>query len=204
MWPFRRFSAELDVPFSECAFLALDLETTGLRPETDQIVAAGWVPVERGEVVLAGARSVLVGTSAPLGESVTIHGLTDEKLADAPPLAEVLPNLLEALDGRVLVCHYATLEVGFLSRAVPGLKMTYVDTLALERRLTANRNGEVAPGSLRLDAARRRHGLPAYAAHDALTDALGAAELFLAQAAEVAERVRQVPTLRDLGGRVAR
>jgi DNA polymerase-3 subunit epsilon len=200
MWSFLRRlfrrSAEPSPPVRETRFLAIDLETTGLDPERDHIVAIGWVPIDDGEIVLAGAGQRLVRPPIPVGESATIHGLTDESLADAPQVAEVLPELLEALSGRVLVAHHAPFDVGFLTRAHPGLSVASVDTLAVARRLLADR--EMPRGSFRLHAARRRHGLPSYAAHSALTDALAAAELMLAQVAELEHRLRRPATLRDL------
>jgi DNA polymerase-3 subunit epsilon len=75
--------------------------------------------------------------------------------------------------------------------------LTVVDTLTLEHRLRADGNGEVH-GSLRLDAARRTHGLPRYSAHHALTDAIAAAELLLAQVAELEQRLDREVLLRDL------
>ena len=61
--------------------------------------------------------------------------------------------------------------------------------LVLERRAVAGGWGsEPEGGALRLWAARERRGLPVYRAHEALTDALACAELYLAQAAELAAR----------------
>ena len=186
-----------DSPVTSTSFLALDLETTGLDPARDHVVAAGWVPVIAGEVVLAGADHRLVRPPTTIGDSATIHGITDESLATAPPFAEVLPDLLAALSGRVLVCHHAPMEVGFLRAAVPDFTVPYVDTLALEQRLHTGR--DLPPGALRLDAVRRRYGLPSYAAHSALTDALASAELLLAQVAELEHRLRRSVGLHDLG-----
>lgn len=42
-------------------------------------------------------------------------------------------------------------------------------------------------GSIRLWGARERWGLPVYKAHEALTDALACAELYLAQLTELGE-----------------
>lgn len=195
---FRR-SGPLDELVTESSFLALDLETTGLDPSTDHIASVGWVPIDHAEVVLAGAGEALVRPPVSIGDSATIHGLTDSDLESAPPLAEVLPEVLSVLADRVLVCHHAPLEIGFLSRAHPGFSTTYVDTLALELRLHPKQ--EMQPGSLRLGASRRRHGLPTYGAHSALSDALAAAELLLAQAAELTHRLGRPVTLRDLGAR---
>jgi len=107
-------------PFSTVAFLALDLETTGLDPRRDHVLALGWVPVIDGEVVLRDAREVLVRppVGVSVGESANIHGLTDDGLEDASGLRDALPELLEALRGRVLVAHHAPLELGFLTQAV--------------------------------------------------------------------------------------
>lgn len=183
-------------PFAEVSFLAIDLETTGLDPVADHIVAMGWVPIDRGEIVLAGAGRRLVRPPVPVGESATIHGLTDELLRDSAPLTDALPVLLGELEGRVLVAHHAPFDVGFLARAAEGFETSYVDTLAVERRL--HDEVDLPRGSLRLGAARERHGLPAYAAHDALTDALAAAELLLAQVADLERRNGRPVTLRDL------
>jgi DNA polymerase-3 subunit epsilon len=61
-----------------------------------------------------------------------------------------------------------------------------VDTFELERRVVAGGWGaEPARGALRLWTARERRGLPVYRAHEALTDALACAELYLAQRAEL-------------------
>jgi DNA polymerase-3 subunit epsilon len=70
--------------------------------------------------------------------------------------------------------------------------------MTLQRRLIVGGDGEPPPGSLRLDAARRRFGLPRYAAHRAATDAVATAELLLAQVAELGSRLGREPTLADL------
>ena len=191
-------------PVGEVDFLALDLETTGLDPRTDHVLSLGWLPVVGGQVQLASAHEhqVRPPSGVDVGSSATIHRLTDDALAAAAPLPEVLPLLLGALHGRVLLAHHAAVEVGFVGAATESTygarpPLTVVDTLALEHRLRADVNGEVQ-GSLRLDAARRTHGLPRYSAHHALTDALAAAELLLAQVAELEDRLGRVVLLRDL------
>jgi DNA polymerase III subunit epsilon len=191
-------------PLSGVALLALDVETTGLDPASDHLLSLGWVPVVGGRVVLAGARDLRVRPpeGVDVGASATVHRLTDDVVSDAAPLADALPPLLEALHGRVLLAHHASIEVEFVAAAARtsyGARppLTAVDTLTLQHRLQADEHGEVT-GSLRLDAARRTYGLPRYAAHDALTDAVAAAELFLAQVAELERRLGREVLLRDL------
>ena len=168
-------------------FVALDLETTGLDARRDAIVSIGWVVIEHGMVDLARHGYRLV--RSPDGvtpESAVIHGIFDTDLEHAPPLNVALADLLAALRGGVPVCHHGRIERGFLDTACRtvygvGFAAPIVDTLELERRSLRSANRPVAAGMLRLDAVRRRYNLPRYHAHNALTDALAAAELFLAQ-----------------------
>ena len=187
-------------PHSTLRLLAVDLETTGLEPARDHILSIGFVPVDGLRIVLSGARQLVVRSDAEVGQSAVIHGLTDDAVAAGVPLADALAALLAALAGRVLLAHHATIEREFLSaaceRVLGGpLPCLSVDTMALEQRLLARGWGdEPPPGSLRLSAARERHGLPRYRSHEALTDALACAELNLAQAGDLG----RVLTLRQL------
>ena len=175
-------------PLDRLPLLAVDLETTGLSPTRDHVLAVGWVPVNGARIVLSGGRRHVVRHDDP-GEAVTVHGLTHDDLEEGRPLPEVLGELRRALAGRVLLAHHAPFELAFLDAAFRAAGQTpalppAVCTLELQQRLLG-RHGEIGPGELRLWTARTRHGLPVTAAHDALGDALACAELYLAQAAEL-------------------
>lgn len=191
------------VPLDELPLLAVDIETTGLDPRVDRVLSIGWVPVDGGSVVLGGAGRVVVrddlggaGSGAGagrggVGDSATIHGLTDDALAGGEVMADAVARLLGALAGRVLLAHFARIETAFLSGACERLwgaplPCVVVDTLDLEHRVVTGRGQrDPEPGALRLWSARERHGLPVYPAHEALVDALACAELYLAQRAEL-------------------
>lgn len=120
-----------------------------------------------------------------VGESATVHGLTDDTLAAGLPVKEGLERFLVALRGRAMLAHFAVMESGFLSTACrrefrAGLSVPLVDTLDLERR-HMERMGTYPRGEdLRLPRVRERYGLPDYRNHRAATDALSCAELYLA------------------------
>lgn len=183
-----------DSPYDRVEFLAIDLETTGLDPAVDEILSIGFVPVVGGRIRLAGATHLLVRPDQAVPEeTAVIHGLLDDALEAAPPLAEVLPHLLAALAGRIGIAHHSLIERRFLSAACRRLygrplDAPFVCTLALERRSLVLDNQSIEDGGLRLSASRARYGLPRYPVHNALTDALAAAELFLAQAAHASGR----------------
>jgi DNA polymerase III subunit epsilon len=200
--PLREF---LEVPFppraSDCrrvSFVALDLETTGLDPAADEIMSVGWVCLtgERIDLSTAGHRLVLPSRPVP-EETAILHGITDDMAARGAPPRDVLAEVLSVLGGKVLVAHNASFELDFLgaacARVLGGRFLApAVDTLTLAGRWLQRHDVAFAPGELRLDALRRRHNLPRYRAHNALSDALAAAELFLAQLAQ-RDRGRAVP-----------
>jgi DNA polymerase-3 subunit epsilon len=171
--------------FRELELLCLDVETTGLDARRDEIVSLGWVVIRAGRVDLSTAATFLVRPTGDVGQSATIHGLTDSTVAKGGTLEAVLERLLESMAGRVLVVHHAGLDKTLLDRdchrcyGAP-LLVPVVDTLAVERRSRRRRQVTTPDGSLRLADLRREYGLPRYAAHDAMTDALATAELLLA------------------------
>ena len=199
-----------DTPVDDLSLLAVDIETTGLDPRTDRVLSIGWLPVDGRAVILAGGRRVVVRDGGAVGRSATVHGLTDDVLATGISLEEAVGELVQDLAGRVLLAHFASIETGFLPHACQRtwgseLPCAVVDTMVLERRARGERpfrhawGGDAEPGALRLWAARERRGLPVYRAHEALTDALACAELYLAQCAELAERSPgTTPTLRQV------
>ncbi len=198
-------SVPLQTPVSEVEFLAVDVETTGLDPRHDHVLSIGWVPVKDRQIMLSGAHEVVVGLppGADVGESATVHGLTDDAVAVAPTLSDVLPDLFAALHGRVLLAHHAPIELDFLSRATQEvygteLPLTAVDTLSLQHQIVYGHYRQIRPGSLRLDHARQHFGLPRYPAHGALIDAIAAGELLLAQIAELEHRLGHEPALAAL------
>jgi DNA polymerase-3 subunit epsilon len=187
-------------------YWALDLETGGLDPRTDAILSVGMVPVRSGGVRLGEAFSTLVRPERADHidpGSVRAHQLVPGDVSGAPGLSEVLARIDERIREGALLVHQAALDVAFLKRAYRRIGRRWpdppvVDTVALLLG-AAKRARLIDPGApdqepdLNLLAARRRLGLPDYGQHDALTDAIATAELFLALRRGLAAR-----TLREL------
>lgn len=185
------------IPFpngrSDCRTLglvALDLETTGLDPRRDQILSIGWVCLNNMQIELSSAQHRLICPQCDIPEqSAVIHHITDDQAAEGESLRKVLSELLPLLAGKVLIAHHARFEMQFLRRACEALfginfLMPVIDTQAIARRSMERRNKVFQPQDLRLAALRESHQLPRYRLHNALSDALAAAELFLAQLAQ--------------------
>jgi DNA polymerase-3 subunit epsilon len=105
-------------------------------------------------------------------------------------LRSILPELFERLAGKALLVHHAAIEQGFLDNICRDLYgndfiAAVIDTEALARRRFEKRHMVFKPADLRLFNLRRHYSLPAYRAHNALSDALATAELFLAIVADI-------------------
>ena len=189
--------------FRETEFLCVDLELTGLNPKKDEIISIGFVPIIQQKIDLSQAQYFLVRPEGQLpGQSVVIHGLTDDSLSQANLLEDVLPLVISALAGRVLLAHHVPIEIGFLNRACMRLYgypllVRAVDTLEIEKRTLLQRNQPIDGGVLRLGKVRESYNLPRYRAHNALIDAISCGELFLAQAAHKVG-VKEKLALREL------
>ena len=170
------------------ALLAVDVETTGLKPGVDQMVSIGWVPVNSNVIDLSAAEYfVLAGVE--IGDSATIHGVTDDDVARfGKDPAEVLAAFERAFERRKLLAHFAQMETGFIGQLFSDVRRErwrlredeVVDTMTMERR-HMERMGTYPRGEdLRLARVRHRYNLPHYGNHNALTDAIACAELYLA------------------------
>jgi DNA polymerase III subunit epsilon len=173
-------------PWREAEFCVVDLETTGLDPAEHEIVSFAALHVERGRVRLDDAVYRLVRPRRmPSGETIVIHGLRSADLRDAPSLPETLDVLLEALTGRAMVAHVASIETGFLGAALhdAGIELNNptIDTQALAVELFRLR-GEAAPGVHALGSLAGALGLPVHRPHEADGDTLTTAQVFLALA----------------------
>ena len=186
-------------------YWALDLETGGLDARHDPILSVGMVPIRAGVIRLGESFSTLIrpDPGRPIRpESVRAHQLLAGDLRKSPPLHAVLLEVDRRLEGGVLLVHNRGIDLPFLKggharTGLPWKKPRVVDTVDLIVRAATRRRlfrpgGEEMP-SLNLSEARRAHGLPEYGAHDALTDAVSTAELFL-----VLRQVIGAKRLRDL------
>jgi DNA polymerase-3 subunit epsilon len=174
--------------FEDIEFVALDIETTGLNPATAQVLSVGWVLLRNGRVALDTAESHLVRPSRGVGNSASVHGLTDTVVIQGEHWADVLDQVVWNLQGRVLLVHHAGLDKLLLDRLCmlrygARLYVPVVDTMALELRDQQRRHHIESRKSLRLGELREHFGLPRYSAHDSLVDAISTAELLMAMVA---------------------
>ncbi len=115
-------------------FIVFDIETTGLSAANCKITEIGAVLMKQGEIL--DKFNSFVNPHTPIPEKIVeLTGITDEMVADAPDISEVLPKFFEFCNGRMLVAHNASFDVGFIRHAAEelGLPFTnpYLDTVAM-------------------------------------------------------------------------
>jgi DNA polymerase-3 subunit epsilon len=188
-------------PWRQAHYCVVDLELSGLDPERDEIISFAAVPIDAGRVVAGNAVYRLCRNSRPLPErSILIHGIRSIDIESAPPLDEVVADLLTVMTGRILVAHFASVEVSFLTpvlqRLGAKLHRPVLDTRDLAYLLGVERRSPLPTTSLS-DLAHSLM-LPVHRPHHALGDALTTAQVFIALSTHL-ERYLQ-PTVRSLAG----
>lgn len=179
-----------ETPLEQLTFAVLDTELTGLNPRDDEIVSIGAVRVRGMAIQAQDSFSSLVQPRRGVPKSATlIHGITPQQLEDAPRLRAILPELVDWLGGSLVVGHHVELDLGFLNPAVcdvfgAPLANPHLDTLLLARLYHAQTTRDAVEreaGHTRFalaDLAAVYH-LPRFPEHEALSDALQTAYLFL-------------------------
>lgn len=117
-------------------FVFFDIETTGLSALNCEITEIGAVRVRDGEVL--DEFNMLVNPGVPIPEDIVrLTGISDEMVANEPPIDVVLPKFLDFIGDSVLVAHNAGFDTGFISYAAQrlGLNFTnpYLDTVSMSR-----------------------------------------------------------------------
>lgn len=163
--------------------IVLDTETTGLEPaEGHRIIEIGCL--ELIDRRLSGRQFHRYINPERLVESgaLTVHGLSDEFLADKPRFEEIAGEFIEFIRGAELLIHNASFDVGFLDSELARLDAgprvadlaEVLDTLMLARELHPGQRNS-------LDALCRRYEVDNSnrTLHGALLDSELLAEVYL-------------------------
>ena len=158
-------------------FVVFDIETTGLSKETESITEIGAVKVVDGKII--DRFSTFVNPERPIPAEITkLTGITNEMVADAPVITEILPRFLEFCQDAVLVAHNANFDTGFIRlnaerKCGIEVKNTVLDTLELSRSLLPELKKH------KLDIVCEQLGVSLEGHHRAVNDAEATAEVFL-------------------------
>lgn len=122
-------------------FTVFDLETTGFYADQgDVIIEFGALHVEGLEIQKKTFQS-FVNPGRPIPEASTaVHGITDDKVANAPSLEEALSKFQKFVGNHILVAQNAKFDMSFILHAFRNLNLSakpYVvlDTMLMSKKL---------------------------------------------------------------------
>lgn len=162
-------------------YVVLDLETTSLDVTTCRIVEISGVKVVNGEI--ASYVSTLVDPGIHIPESASeVNHITDDLVAGAPYIDDVLPQFVKWAEGSALVAHngffydfdvlrYRGAELGI---SFDGFRKLDTLAMAAQWKMTCGVKGNLKLGTLCKDL-----GIELVNAHRALDDTLATAKLFI-------------------------
>lgn len=163
--------------------IVLDTETTGIDPnEGHRIIEIGCVELVERQLTGRHYHVYINPEREVEEEAISVHGITNEFLADKPRFAEVAEEFFEFIKGAELVIHNAAFDVGFMDAEFARLKSprkvadhcSVVDSLAIARRKHPGQKNN-------LDALCKRYGVDnsSRELHGALLDAEILADVYL-------------------------
>ncbi|MFN3543227.1 MAG: PolC-type DNA polymerase III [Thiobacillus sp.] len=176
-----RLRFELDRPLAELCWCVVDVETGGLNPVRDPLLAIGAVHVAGGRIALESSFEIgLAQAQSTAAENILIHGISGSVQRAGVAAHSALLDWLEFAGTAPRVAFHAGFDQTVLARearAQLGLKLAapWFDAAV------------VAPLLFPEGAGQRRHlddwlahfGIEVYARHGALADAYATAELWL-------------------------
>ena len=129
--------APQSLDWSDADLIALDLETTGLKPEECEIIDIGMAKVIDGKIVDEYSQLIYPGVNlAPV--IVQLTHISDSDLVNQPTLGEVFPTVRKLLGNRPLLGHNVSFDQSFLQAAaerflLPSVTNKLIDTMLISR-----------------------------------------------------------------------
>jgi DNA polymerase-3 subunit epsilon len=182
--------------------VSLDCETTGFNTVADDVISIAAIKIRGSRILTSQAFQAVIRPTTPMeANAIKVHHLREQDLARAQPMRKVLPDFLHFIGSRPLVGYWIAFDVrmlnkylfNFLNIHLPNRRID-VSALYYDRKY---RNAP--PGSaidLRYLSILKDLGLPPLPQHDALNDALGAAQMYVILK-DMCDRGMRIPRQRD-------
>ena len=163
--------------WKDATWVGFDLETSGKCPLTAEICEIGAVKWKHGQIV--DRFSTLVKPRHQMSsEVIAIHNITNEMVADAPPIESVIQQTHDFFRDSVLVAHHAPFDMGFLAVEFEKKGLVLPKTPVVCSSLFA-RNNLSGVENYRLQTLVEHFGIDGGQAHRATDDAEACLTVFL-------------------------
>ena len=157
-------------------FVVFDIETTGLKPDREEITEIGAVKIKNREIV--DRFQTFVNPRKPIPPNITeLTGITDDMVKDAPFICDAIKDFYAFCGDAVLVAHNASFDTSFIKIAAERNELEYnftvLDTLELARCTVEGTK------NYKLDTLTKHFNVKLTNHHRAIDDAAATGEVFL-------------------------
>lgn len=174
-------------------FVCIDCESTGLEPEKDRIIEIAVARFTFSQILQT--YESLINPECPIPEtSQEIHKISAEMIEGKPKIKEVLPQILQMINGHIIVGHGIGFDITLIAaeakrNQIPTTiqQQRYLDTLRMARLY-----GESPVNSLQR--LREHFNIEPEGAHRAMSDVIVNIEVFkqLAKPYQTTEQLFQI------------
>lgn len=139
--------------------IVFDTETTGLDKNEDRVIEIGCIEMVN-KFITGKTYHVYIN---PQGKQVhpdalSVHGISNESLADKPTFPEIAEEFLQFIEGAKLVAHNAMFDIGFLNAELERINQIPISTdIVIDTLVLARRKHPMGPNTL--DALCKRYGV---------------------------------------------
>ena len=172
----------------------IDVETTGLSPETARITEVALIICDENQIL--SHWSTLIQPEMPIPEMISkITGITDEMVRNAPKFAQVATLIADGFKDRTFVAHNSNFDYGFLRAEYKRIGQEF----QVPQLCTVRASRKIFPGltSYKLSSLCEKFQIENKQAHRALADAMATAQLFQLVAREATKQGFDWTTLKN-------
>lgn len=169
---------------SEDEYICFDCETTGLNPQTDDIISIGAVLIKDNTIVSSKKFVKLVKPKTKLQEdAIKVHHIRVMDLEEAEDIDQVIEEFLEFIGNRKLVGYFLEFDIAMINKYLkPKLGINLPNKRYEVSAIYYDWKIEKIPQSnidLRFDSIMNDLDIPVLGKHDAYNDAIMTSMIFL-------------------------
>lgn len=172
-------------PASDDQWVAIDCEMTGLNARKHHLLSIAAIHINAHRIDTGnGLYMVCRPPVMPAADTIVIHGLRPRDVEHGIGYADMLDILLPFIGNRPIVGFCPQLDMSFLNPLVKDymgcpLPNKVIDIRELYQRRSGNKTAGIAHHSQHLDSIIKEFGIPDLGSHDAYSDAVMTAMVFL-------------------------
>ncbi|AEA46366.1 3'-5' exonuclease [Archaeoglobus veneficus] len=182
-------------------YSVIDVESTGLNPKKDEIVAIAVIPMVGSRIILSDYFFSLVRPKKLKGESIKYHGIDIKAVSKAPEFQSIASRLKHMLEDSIIVSYTefdAKILKSHFSRLKIRLELDCIDISQVEHWI-ARKEGRAENHDM--DGLIKKYSLEEIYRHSALADAYYTACIFQRQLVKLAEYGVTLQELKRIGKR---